>query len=112
MYVRTVKEYFDTLAQRFVSNAAKALRVIFQYEIGGDGGGVYHVIVDHGKFEVGNGPSQCPTTTFKVSAENFVKLANGEINPAMAYMKGQLKVSGNVLYAQKVDAIFLPGKGK
>ena len=34
----------------------------------------------------------------------------GELNGAMAYMKGQLKVSGNVLLAQKMQAIFPQGK--
>ena len=39
-----------------------------------------------------------------------VKMANGDLNGSMAYMKGQLKVSGNVMLAQKMQSIFPPSK--
>jgi putative sterol carrier protein len=45
-----------------------------------------------------------------MAADNYVKMANGDLNGAMAFMKGQLKVTGNVLLAQKMQAIFPQGK--
>jgi len=108
--VSTVKEYFDTLAARFVASAAKGVNAVFQFELAGDGGGTYHVTVSDGTMNVSEGPAPAPSTTLKMSAENYVKLVNGDINGAMAYMKGQLKVSGNVMLAQKMQAIFPQGK--
>jgi putative sterol carrier protein len=108
--VSTVKEYFDTLPARFVASAAKGMNAIFQFELAGDGGGTYHVTVNDGSMKVAEGPSTSPTATLKMSAENYVKMANGELNGAMAFMKGQLKVTGNVLLAQKMQAIFPQGK--
>ena len=110
MPVSTVKEYFDTLSNRFVPNAAKGVKAVFQFELAGDGGGTYHVTVDDGVMSVAEGPSPTPSATLKMSADNYVKMANGELNGAMAYMKGQLKVTGNVLLAQKMQAIFPQGK--
>ena len=107
--VTTVKEYFETLPARFVAKAAKGLKAVFQFELAGDGGGTYHVTVDDGQMAVAEGPSPTPSATLKMSAENYVKMANGELNGAMAFMKGQLKVTGNVMLAQKMQAIFPQG---
>lgn len=109
-HVSTVKEYFDTLPDRFVPSAAKGVNAIFQFELAGDGGGTYHVTVRDGAMAVAEGATPSPSATLKMSAENYVKMANGELNGAMAYMKGQLKVTGNVLLAQKMQAIFPQGK--
>ncbi len=107
--VSTVKEYFETLPARFVAKAAKGLKAVFQFELAGDGGGTYHVTVDDGTMAVQEGPSPTPSATLRMSAENYVKMANGELNGAMAFMKGQLKVTGNVMLAQKMQAIFPQG---
>jgi putative sterol carrier protein len=107
--VSSVKEYFDTLHTRFVANAAKGVKAVFQFELAGEGGGVYHVTVHDGTMTVAEGPAPTPSATLKMSAEHYVKMANGELNGAMAFMKGQLKVSGNVMLAQKMQAIFPQG---
>jgi putative sterol carrier protein len=108
--VSTVKEYFDTLSARFVPSAAKGLSAVFQFELAGEGGGTYHVTVADGAMTVAEGPSPSPSATLKMSADNYVKMANGELNGAMAFMKGQLKVTGNVLLAQKMQSIFPQGR--
>jgi len=109
-HVSTVKEYFDTLPARFVPTAAKGLNAIFQFELSGEGGGTYHVTVTDGTMHVEEGPVPTPSAVLKMSGENYVKMANGELNGAMAFMKGQLKVTGNVMLAQKMQAIFPQGK--
>ncbi|MDB4968909.1 MAG: sterol-binding protein [Myxococcales bacterium] len=108
--VKTVKEYFETLPERFIPEAAKSVEAIFQFELAGDGGGTYHVTVDHGKMAVNTGPHPAPTATLKMNGEDYVKMVNGQLNGAMAFMKGQMKVTGNVLLAQKMQSIFPPKK--
>jgi putative sterol carrier protein len=108
--VSSVKEYFDTLPQRFVADAAKSIDAVFQFELAGDGGGTYHVLVKQGVMEVVNGAHPTPTATIKMNGDDYVKMVNGQLNGAMAFMKGQMKVTGNVLLAQKMQAIFPPKK--
>ena len=72
-------------------------------------GGERDTVTD-GAMAVAEGASSAPSTTLRMTAENYVKMANGELNGAMAYMKGQLKVTGNVMLAQKMQAIFPQGK--
>ena len=36
--VSSVKQYFDTLNERFIASAAKGVKATFQFELSGDGG--------------------------------------------------------------------------
>jgi putative sterol carrier protein len=106
MAVASVKEYFDTLDQRFVASASKGLNAIFQFELSGDGGGQYNIAVNDGTMEVKEGAAATPSVTIKMAAADYLKLINGELNGTMAYMKGQMKVTGNLMLAQKMQAVF------
>ena len=39
------------------------------------------------------------------------KMVNGQLSGTMAFMKGQMKIAGDVLLAQKMQQIFPPEKG-
>ncbi len=110
MQVSSVREYFDTLPQRFQSAAAKGLHAIFQFELSGDGGGTYHVAVDDGQMKVVEGAAPAPSATIKMKGDDYVKMVNGQLSGTMAFMKGQMKIAGNVVLAQKMQAIFPPNK--
>ena len=110
MAVASVKEYFDTLNTRFVASASKGLNAVFQFELSGDGGGQYNISVNDGSMEVKEGTAATPSVTIKMSADDYLKLVNGQLNGTMAYMKGQMKVTGNLMLAQKMQAVFPVGK--
>ena len=110
MIVKSVSEYFETLPARFVQSAAKGVNATFQFELAGDGGGTWNVKVSDGTMAVGQGPAEAPTATLKMTAADYVKMVNGELNGTMAFMKGLLKVTGNVIMAQKMSSIFPPNK--
>jgi putative sterol carrier protein len=109
--VSTVKDYFDTLPERFQAGAAKGVKATFQFELSGDGGGTYHVQVDDGTMSCAEGPSPSnANTVIKMKSDDYVKMVNGKISGTMAFMKGQLKISGDMLLAQKMQQIFPPTK--
>jgi putative sterol carrier protein len=110
MAVASVKEYFETLDKRFVASASKGLSCVFQFELSGDGGGQYNIIVNDGTMEWKEGTAASPSVTIKMAAPDYLKLINGELNGTMAYMKGQMKVTGNLMLAQKMQAVFPVGK--
>jgi putative sterol carrier protein len=108
--VTSVKHYIETLPQRFVASAAKGVKAVYQFELGGEGGATYHITVDDGTFKVTEGPADSPNTTIKMNSEDYIKMVNGKLSGTMAFMKGLLKVTGNVMLAQKMQNFFPPSK--
>ncbi len=108
--VTSVKNYFDTLNDRFIASASKGVKAVIQFDLPGDGGGSYHVTIDDGTLKVDEGVAAAPSTTIKMNADDYIKMVNGKLSGTMAFMKGLLKVSGNVMLAQKMQAFPPPSK--
>ena len=108
--VTSVKHYIETLPERFVANAAKGVHATFQFELSGDGGSTFHVVVSDGTMQIADGPAAAPSTTIKMASGDYVDMVNGKLSGPMAFMKGKLKVAGNVMLAQKMQNIFPPSK--
>ncbi len=108
--VTSCQEYFETLQERFIAAEAKGVDATFVYQLEGAGGGTWTVKVSDGKLTVEPGAAGAPTVTYTMKADNYIKLANGEMNGAMAFMTRKLKVSGSIPMAQKMNK-FLPPAG-
>jgi putative sterol carrier protein len=104
--ISTVKQYFDTLGDRFDYEAAKGMNASFQFELTGDGGGVYCVNVNDGDMNIAEGEQEEPSLTITISADNYLKLAHGKLNGQMAVMTGKMKVKGNMGLAMKMQKLF------
>ena len=108
--VTSVKDYFETLPQRFQPAAAKGVHAIFQFELSGDGGGTYHVKVDDGTIAIAEGAAPSANATIKMKGEDYVKMVNGKLSGTMAFLKGQMKIAGDMMLAQKMQQLFPPNK--
>jgi len=88
-------------------NTAKSINAIFVYNITKDGKQAKKWTLDLKKPEVYEGDAKGVKvdTTFTVSDEDFVQLALGQLNPQVAFMKGKLKITGNIMLAEKMRGI-------
>ena len=109
MPVSTVQEYFDTLQQRFVPSASDGIEAIFQFDISGDQGGLWHVMVNDGEMKVCEGAHENPSATLSASATDYVKIANNEMNGLRAVMTRKMKIAGNLVMARTMQAMFPVG---
>lgn len=118
--VNSVQDYFDTLPVRFVASASKGINAIFEFNMTGDGGGVWLVTVDNGnlnilkvdneKLRIPNDVHSSPSVKLKMNAHKYVKMVNGELDGKKAYAKFELKVTGNMKLAQRMERIFPHGE--
>jgi len=106
MAMTDVKEVFAGMPGAFNPSAAQGLDVVFQYVITGDNGGNWYVIVKDEACQVQEGSHDSPTVTLTMSAETWLGLVNKELNGMQAFMSGQLKASGDIMLAQRVEQLF------
>jgi putative sterol carrier protein len=106
MAFTNVKEVFESMSKNFNPNAAKNLDVVFQFQLTGDEGGDWHIIVKDGACQVKEGAHESPTVTLTLSTENWIKMSNKQMTGMNAVMTGKLKVKGNVLMAQRIETLF------
>lgn len=69
------------------------------------------VALDLKKAVVYEGPPKegKPNTTLTVADGDFVQMATGKLNPQTAFMRGKIKISGNMMLAQKLGPLLKSG---
>lgn len=92
----SMREGFATMEQRFRPSAAKGLDARMQFELTGEGGGEWFVVIKDGRCTVTSGRGEDPDTTLTASAADYLKISNGEMNKVLALLRGKLRVKGDM----------------
>jgi putative sterol carrier protein len=101
-----VKEIFSQMPQNFNADAAKGMNSVIQFNLTGDGGGNYHIVIKDGGCTVGEGSHASPNMTMTIAAQDYVDMISGKLNGQMAFMSGKLKIAGDMGLAMKMQSLF------
>lgn len=104
----SVEERFSTLEQRFLPEKAKGVNVKLQFQFSGSGGGDWFVEIKDGKIKVTKGKGGKADATVKAAAKDYEKMANGEMNKTIAFLRGKLKIEGDRKYLDDWETWFKP----
>ncbi|KPJ05684.1 Peroxisomal multifunctional enzyme type 2 [Papilio xuthus] len=90
---------------------AKSIGAVFLYNITENGKTVKQWTLDlkAGLVHEGAPKSGKPDTTMTLSDEDLIALASGTLNPQTAFLKGKLKIAGNLMLAQKLGPLLKSG---
>jgi 3-hydroxy-3-methylglutaryl CoA synthase/NAD(P)-dependent dehydrogenase (short-subunit alcohol dehydrogenase family)/putative sterol carrier protein len=102
----TVGGFFEGLAARFQPGAAAGVNVVFQFALSGPSGGEWYAVVQDGACTVDKGTHPKPTTTLKMSDEDFLQFVSGKLGATKAYTTGRLKIEGDLIKSQLVEKLF------
>uniref|UniRef100_A0A1A9UEI1 SCP2 domain-containing protein n=2 Tax=Glossina TaxID=44049 RepID=A0A1A9UEI1_GLOAU len=93
---------------------AKAINGVFLYKITKDGKAVKEWTLDLKNAKIYEGPAKDVKvdTTLTVSDEDMVDIAVGKLNPQSAFMKGKLKITGNIMLTQKLAPLLKQADAK
>ncbi len=98
------QQQFDAMVSRFDANAAGDLDAVFQYQLQGDE--QFYVAIQGGSCTLGAGEHDEPNATLAMDDETFAEILSGETDGIQAFMAGKLKVSGDMMLATRLTALF------
>jgi putative sterol carrier protein len=102
----SVAAVFENMSGAFKPDAAKGVDVVFQFSIGGDGGGDWVVAVKDGTCKIEAGVHQKPTTTIKMAGVDFLAMMSGKTTAMKAYTSGKIKIEGDLMKSQLIEKLF------
>jgi putative sterol carrier protein len=102
----SVQAVFDHLPSAFQPEAAAGVDVVLQFSISGPGGGDWYTVIKDGACTVEAGAHDNPTTTLKMSDEDFLQYVGGQLPAMQAYSSGRLKIEGDLMKSQLVEKLF------
>jgi len=100
------KQAFDMMPTRFNKEAAKGLNAIYQFDLSGDGGGKWHVIINNDTCQVKEGPAASPSITISMTAQDYLDMLSGKLKGQMAFMTGKLRIAGDMGLALRMQSLF------
>lgn len=102
----TVTEIFAAMPGQF--NAAKAgdFGATIQFDLAGDDGGQWYVVIDQGNAAVSEGLADESAATIRMSASDFVDMMSGNLDPMNAFMMGKVRVEGDLNSVMKFQTLF------
>ncbi len=98
------QQQLDAMVSRFDASAAGDLDAVFQYQLDGDDS--YYVAIQGGVCSLGAGEHAEPNATLTMDDETFAEILSGETDGMQAFMAGTLKVSGDMMLATRLTALF------
>jgi putative sterol carrier protein len=102
----SIASIFKQMPQAFRPEKAIGVNVVFQYSIGGDGGGEWFAEIKDGTCTVAAGKHEKPTCTLAIDAADFLDLMNGKLPAMQAYTSGKLKIGGDIMKSQLIEKLF------
>jgi putative sterol carrier protein len=64
------------------------------------------VNVKDGACQVAEGKHASPTVTLTMASDTWLGIVNKQVNAIQAFMGGKLKLTGNMMLAQKIQDLF------
>ena len=89
----TTREFLYALPAKVDPATIEGLETVFHFDLEGEKGGQYTISVADQKVTVTDGLVGEPKCVVRSTAENFISLANGDLNPMLAVLTGKVKIS-------------------
>lgn len=104
----TYEEFFSEVKAEFAKRNAANIQehLAYQFNITGEGQGVFYVEVKDGQIFVEPYDYHDRDALFTCSAETLRKIASGKLDPVVAVTLLKLKFEGNINKALKLKEIF------
>ena len=104
--IKSAKEVFEAMEGRMLPEEAGDLRATIQFDLSGEEGGEWYVIIANRQATVKEGSTSFANVTFSSSVKDYLAIVNGELNPVNAFMQGKVRVRGDMGLVMKLQSLF------
>jgi putative sterol carrier protein len=94
------------MPDEFKADQAGDFDATIQFDLSGDAGGMWYVVIAEGNAAVEEGAADEPAATIRMDADDFVSMMTGELDPMNAFMMGKVKVEGDLNTVMKFQTLF------
>lgn len=100
---------FEGMQERFVPEKAQGVDADIQWIVTDEGiEHTYSTAIRDGHCIVSKNASENPKVTLKTDVVSFSKLITGQAQGPQLFMGGKLKVSGDLMFSQRITGFFAP----
>jgi putative sterol carrier protein len=101
-------QIFEEMARRFLPFRAPGRTAVIQYNLRLRDGSVrsWQLSVAAGACAAAQGTVRAPQVTAEMALPRFMRLLTGALEPATAFLTGELKLRGDVMLAQQMQSWF------
>ncbi len=100
-------DVFRALKEHFRPETAQGVQAVVGVHIEGEGGGSWYLDFDEDQLEVlREAPDKPVDVDIHVSAEDYWALLYGEMDPLAAYMRGRLRIRGDLRLLYQLQHLF------
>lgn len=98
------------MKEAFIAEKAKGVDTIVQFKFTGSQAANWYVVIKDQTCESTQGLHPDAKMTMTVDSEDYIKISSGELDATMAFMKGKVKVAGDMGVALGMGKYFKFGK--
>ena len=102
----TVAQTFQNMQAHFNASAAAGLNKTIQIDLSGAESGKWAIKIENQTATLIPGGVDQPDLTLAMTDQNWLALVEGNLNPMTAFMTGQIKATGDLPLAMRLQSLF------
>lgn len=102
----TLDEMFEKMPEFFNADAAGDMEATIFFDLTGDNGGQYQVVIADGACSTAKGAPEESTATIRMDGDDYKDMVAGRLNAMTAFMTGKVKVEGDLATVMKYQQLF------
>lgn len=103
----STKEIFEKINKVLSADPSRAsgLEATYQFNLTGEDGGVYQVILKPDSAAAVEGEQESPNCKLEMDASDFRDMIEGKLNGTAAFMSGKLRLEGDMGLAMTLESV-------
>ena len=102
----TAKQVLATLSESADPEKLRGMDTTILFDLSGEENEQWTVTIQDGEIDVAEGNVGSPAITVQITRADLKALIEGDLNPMAAFMKGRLKVTGDISMAMQLQKLF------